>query len=103
MTRGLSNPEVRSLRQGEKKIAFNRLFRKTTLAEFFSGFEDSHHFSTAIFQQSCLQSLKTAITSAVFDDSLSTQPSLKQSLMTAITSAVLSAVVEDSHHFGSVG
>ena len=39
------------------------------------------------------QALMTAITSAVFDDSLSRQPSLRQSLMT---------VFQDSHHFGSL-
>ena len=66
MTRGLSNPEVRSLRPGEnKKIDFNRLFkRKTTFAEIFTDFQ--LRFFSAIFLQSFLESLKTAITSAVF-------------------------------------
>ena len=44
-------------------------------------FQDSHHFGSLWWQ-----SLKTAITSAVFDDNLSRQPSLRQSLMVVLFS-----------------
>ena len=153
MTRGLSNPKVRSLRPGEKKIDSNRdSNRKTTFADFkldlligklllqtffqificslfysylsalFSvAFEDSHHFGSllsaeffsshlsAVFdhslsrqpslQQPFLESLKTAITSAVFDHCyLSAVQCCLQSLKTAITSAVF----QDSHHFSNL-
>ena len=131
--------EVRSLCP-DKKIDFDGPFkRKTTFADFFPDFH-LQNSSPAIIRQSSLarqpplqqflicrifppifhqsflgQSLKTAITSAVFDHSLSRQPSLQQSflesLKTAITSAVFdhcflsavfSAVFVDSHYFGSL-
>ena len=80
----MSNPKVRSLRPGEKKIDFNRDFtRKTTFADF----------SAAIFQQSFLRSLMTDITSAVFSLVFDDIHHFRQSLMT---------IFQDSHHFGSL-